>query len=88
MNLPIPSAPAVVKGVVNTYNNATKGLQNVGKQIATNEAQGSSNFQSGKMPYYGSINPLQGTGTAFRTAFKKGQVMKKSARIATPEYKR
>lgn len=45
-----------------------KGLQAVGGQIRRNVVQGEQDFKSGKMQYYGSINPFKGTGNAFKQA--------------------
>lgn len=84
MNPPLPSTPPTIKGAIGAagkeianvgqgtaklYTNATKGLQNVGSQIRSNVQGAQSNPNSSKANY--SINPLQGTGTAFRSAFKK-----------------
>jgi hypothetical protein len=66
MNLPTPSAPPVVKSALgaigNEWGKFQSGLQNVGANIAKNIKAGRADF---------SINPLRGSGTAFRSAFKK-----------------
>lgn len=38
---------------------AEKKLQGLGKRIRKNVMQGQEDFQSGKIPHYGSINPLK-----------------------------
>lgn len=80
MNLPLPNTPPVIKGAIGAsgkeianvgqaYSKATTGLQRVGSQIRSNVQGAQSSPNSSKANY--SINPLQGTGAAFRSAFKK-----------------
>lgn len=45
------------------------GLQSAGRQIRSNVSQGQVSLTSGKMPTYGSINPLSGTIGAFNRGY-------------------
>lgn len=46
--------------MANLYQRATTGLQNIGKTIGSNIAQGQKNLKSGNMKTYGAINPFKG----------------------------
>lgn len=70
----------VVDTVVKGYQSATKGMQNIGYQMAKNVAQGREDFKSGKMPYYGSTDVLKGTGKAFMSAFKAKRKLQRGMR--------
>jgi hypothetical protein len=70
MNLPIPSAPPVVKSALGAVGNewgkftsgiktAGQKLENFGARIRTNEIQGQKDLRSGKLPSYGAINPFK-----------------------------
>lgn len=56
--------------LVKDYQEATKGLQNIGGQIRKNVMGGQRRLRAGKMKTYGAINPFAGTGKAFMSAFK------------------
>lgn len=58
----------LISGAAELKGDTERGLQEVGRNIKRNVDQGQKDFKSGKAPYYGTINPLKGT----RTAFKKG----------------
>lgn len=55
--------------ISNTMQKASTGLQRVGRQIRTNLKQGQQNSSYRKADF--AINPMQGTGGAFTSAFKK-----------------
>lgn len=55
-----------IQKIVNAKTGAERGLQAVGGQIRKNVQQGQDNLMSGRAKYYGSINPLKGTLTAFK----------------------
>lgn len=48
-----------IKRAINTKKNAEKSLQGFGARVRKNVEQGQRDFETGKMPYYGSINPFK-----------------------------
>lgn len=58
-----------IKSVLGEKKRIEGGLQSVGRNIRSNIAQGDADWKSGKMPYYGTINPLKGTVSAFKQGF-------------------
>lgn len=67
-----PSAKAnFVQKLVSMKGRAETGLQSVGKNITKNIQQGDADFQSGKAPYYATVNPLKGAKAAFMSGYGK-----------------
>lgn len=76
--------PRKKRGIVGTYQAATKGMQAVGQNFSKNEAQAMADFRSGKTPYNAANNPLKGSVGAFMGAFKA----KRKLQRAMKGYKR
>lgn len=82
MNPQLPSTPPSIKGAIGaagkeianvgqSYTKATTGLQRAGAQIRSNIKAGQASPMARSASY--SINPIKGTGAAFRSAFKKAK---------------
>lgn len=80
MNLPTPSTPPTVKGMINAAGKETanigQGIRNVATTISRNVNQGQASPNAQRANY--SINPIKGTGKAFMSAFKKSAKPKRA----------
>jgi len=56
----------IIGGVASEKAGIERGLQSVGSNIRKNVDQGQKDFDSGKMKYYGTIDPFKGTKKAFK----------------------
>ena len=60
-----------ITSALKTKKRVEGGLEAVGGNIRKNIKQGDADFQSGKAKYYATINPLKGTGAAFKQGYNK-----------------